>query len=79
MAGQSSEVVQVARSKGSGKKKRTSGGSKGKYRSATSGRYVTAKHAKSSPQTTVKESRAGQFAERFIESHPDTFHELSKR
>lgn len=32
-------------------------GSKGSYRSAISGRYVTAKHGKSSPKTTVKESR----------------------
>ena len=29
---------------------------KGKYRSAISGRYVTAKHGKSSPKTTVRES-----------------------
>lgn len=31
--------------------------SKGSYRSAITGRYVTAKHGKSSPRTTVKESR----------------------
>ncbi|AHY48440.1 Hypothetical Protein RradSPS_3157 (plasmid) [Rubrobacter radiotolerans] len=41
----------MARSKSSG------GSSKGSYRSAISGRYVTAKHGKSSPRTTVKESR----------------------
>ncbi len=35
-------------------KGKKSGG--GKYRSAISGRYVTAKHGKSSPRTTVKES-----------------------
>ena len=34
-----------------------SSGSGGSYRSAISGRYVTAKHGKSSPRTTVKESR----------------------
>ncbi len=32
-------------------------GSGGSYRSAISGRYVTAKHGKNSPRTTVKESR----------------------
>jgi hypothetical protein len=45
-----------AKSSGGGK---SSGGSKssgGHYRSAISGRYVTAKHGKSSPRTTVKES-----------------------
>ncbi len=31
-------------------------GSSGSYRSAISGRYVTAKHGKSSPRTTIKES-----------------------
>ena len=31
-------------------------GSKGKYRSAITGRYVTAAHGKRSPRTTVKES-----------------------
>ncbi len=44
----------MARSKGSGGKK-SSGGS---YRSAISGRYVTAKHGKDSPRTTVKESNS---------------------
>jgi hypothetical protein len=46
----------MARSKGSGGKK-SSGGS---YRSAISGRYVTLKHSKSSPRTTVKESRSNK-------------------
>jgi hypothetical protein len=49
------EAVQVARSKGSGRKK-TSAGTKGTYRSAISGRYVTSKYAKSSPRTTIRES-----------------------
>lgn len=31
----------------------------GNYRSATSGRYVTAKRGKASPNTTVKETRGG--------------------
>lgn len=35
---------------------RRSSGSKGKYRSAISGRYVTKKHGRRSPRTTVKES-----------------------
>ena len=30
------------------------------YRSAISGRYVTEKHGKSSPGTTVKESKSGK-------------------
>ena len=51
----------------------------GKYRSAISGRYVTADYAKRHPKTTVKESRASKFAHRYIKEHPDTFHELSKR
>ncbi len=59
-------------------KKKKSGG-KGKYRSTITGRYVTAKHARRSPRTTVKESRASKFAQSYIERHPDTFHELSKR
>jgi len=42
----------MARKKGSG-----GGSSKGSYHSAISGRYVTAKHGKRSPKTTVKESR----------------------
>ena len=32
------------------------GRSSGSFRSAISGRYVTAKHSKSSPNTTVRES-----------------------
>lgn len=32
------------------------GGSGGGYRSTISGRYVTAKHGKASPHTTVKEA-----------------------
>lgn len=31
----------------------------GSYRSAISGRYVTAKHGKASPNTTVRETRGG--------------------
>jgi hypothetical protein len=34
-------------------------GSHGSYRSAISGRYVTAKHGKASPHITVKEARSG--------------------
>jgi hypothetical protein len=49
------EALRVARSKRSGGKK-SSGGSKGKYRSAVSGRYVTAAHARRAPKTTVRES-----------------------
>jgi hypothetical protein len=30
---------------------------KGKYRSAISGRYVTAQHGRRSPRTTVRESK----------------------
>ncbi len=37
-------------------KSRSSGGS---YRSAISGRYVTAKHGRSSPRTTVREGASG--------------------
>jgi hypothetical protein len=51
----------------------------GKYRSAVTGRYVTAKYGKANPRTTVKESKASKFADRFIKEHPETFHELSKR
>ena len=56
----------MARSRGPGGKKKSPDGSRepGKSRRKT---------------TTTGESRAGRFAERFIESHPDTFHELSKR
>ncbi len=45
----------MAKSKGSGGKGKSSKGT-GKFRSAISGRYVTAKHGKSNPRTTVKES-----------------------
>ncbi len=51
MGGQVSEEVLVSRKKGSGR---------AKYRSAISGRYVTAKHGKSSPRTTVRESAGGR-------------------
>jgi hypothetical protein len=37
--------------------KKGKGSSKGKYRSAISGRYVTKQHGKRSPKTTVKESK----------------------
>jgi hypothetical protein len=47
VVGQGSEEVLVAKKKSSGK---------GKYRSAISGRYVTAAHGKRSPRTTVRES-----------------------
>lgn len=56
----------VARSKGPDGKKKSSDGSREPGKS----------HRKI---TTAGESRAGRFAERFIKSHPDTFHELSKR
>ncbi len=50
----------MPRGKSGGGARKSSGGSQkssgGKYRSAISGRYVTAKHGKSSPRTTVKES-----------------------
>ncbi len=38
-------------------KKSSGSKSSGHYRSAISGRYVTAKHGKSHPRTTVKESK----------------------
>lgn len=34
-------------------------GSGGNHRSAISGRYVTAKHGKASPRTTLQETRGG--------------------
>lgn len=34
-------------------------GSGSSYRSAISGRYVTSKHGKASPNTTLKETRGG--------------------
>lgn len=54
-------------------------GGKGRYRSAITGRYVTAAYARRHPTTTVKESRAAKFAHDYIKDHPDTFRELSKR
>lgn len=48
----------MARSRGSGDKK--SGKVSGKYRSAISGRYVSAKHGKGSPRTTVKQSSSAR-------------------
>jgi hypothetical protein len=42
----------MARGKGSGGKKSSGGG---KYRSAISGRYVTAAHGRRCPRTTVRE------------------------
>ena len=56
MVGQVLGAVRVARSKGSRGEKKSSGGNKGKYRSAVSGRYVTAAHARRAPKTTVRES-----------------------
>jgi hypothetical protein len=41
---------------GGRRSKGRSGGSKGRYRSAISGRYVTAKHGRRSRRTTVRES-----------------------
>jgi len=68
----------VARSKGSNKK--TNNKVKGSYRSAISGRYVTAKHGKSSPRTTVKESNeAREFSSEFNEQYRETLRDLSKR
>ncbi|WP_116087752.1 hypothetical protein [Tropicimonas sp. IMCC34011] len=61
------------------------GKSGGSYRSAISGRYVTAKHGKASPRTTVKEAAgggstgshrsavSGRFvSERYAKTHPKT-------
>ena len=50
-----------------------------KYRSAITGRYVSAAQARRNPKTTVKESRAAKFAHKYIKEHPDTFRELSRR
>lgn len=44
----------MATSKGSGSK---GSSSRGKYRSAISGRYVSPKYGKRHPKTTVKESK----------------------
>lgn len=35
-------------------------GSGGSYRSAISGRYVTARHGRTSPHTTLRETRGGE-------------------
>ena len=48
MVGRVLGAVRVARKKGSS--------GRGKYRSAISGRYVTAAHARRAPKTTVRES-----------------------
>jgi hypothetical protein len=50
-----------------------------RYRSAITGRYVSASHARRHPKTTVKESRAAKFAHQYIKKNPDTFRELAKR
>ncbi len=57
-----------------------------KVRSVPSGRYRITGHKRDTERTVVKDSsprepisKAGRFAKRFIEEHPDTFHELSKR
>lgn len=42
------------------KPKNSGGSGKGSYRSAISGKFVTEKHGKSSPRTTVKESRSSK-------------------
>lgn len=52
---------------------------KGRYRSAITGRYVSAAHARRNPKTTVKESHGAKFAHKYIKEHPDTFRELAKR
>lgn len=45
----------MAKGKGSSGRKSSGGG--GHYRSAKTGRYVTEKHGKTHPSTTVKESK----------------------
>lgn len=68
----------MAKPKGKSGKKKTTG--KGKYRSAISGRYVTAKHGKSSPKTTVVVSEeAREFSNEFNERYRETLRDLSKR
>ncbi len=74
----------MARSKGSGKKRSNKGKSSGgRYRSAISGRYVTAKHGKSSPRTTVTGKDVGpeviEFSREFNERYRETLRDLSKR
>ncbi len=70
----------MARYKATGTKKGKSrkASRNAKSRSAVTGRYVV-KGGQRNPKTTASESKAGRFAESFIERHPDTFHELSKR
>lgn len=53
----------MARSKGPGGKSGGSKGSGGKYRSAISGRYVTATHGRRSPETTITESPSSRARE----------------
>lgn len=69
----------MAKSKGKSHNKKTTG--KGKYRSAISGRYVTAKYGKSSPRTTVRESskEAREFSSQFNERYRETLRDLSER
>ncbi len=64
--------------KGSGKGKGSVGG---KYRSAISGRYVTTKHGKSHPKTTVREvgPEAKEFSRQFNEKYRETLRDLSER
>ena len=50
-------VVASYQMKGGVMAKKGQGSGSGKYRSAISGKYVTAKHGKRSPKTTVKESK----------------------
>jgi len=63
----------------------TKGKAGSSYRSAISGRYVTTKHGKASPRTTVKEAQgggstgshrsavSGRFvSERYAKTHPKT-------
>jgi hypothetical protein len=47
----------VAKGKGNGKRGSQSKGSKGKYRSAAGGRYVSSKYGERHANTTVKESK----------------------
>ncbi len=71
-------MAQVAKGKRGSRSKKTSGS---KYRSAVSGRYVTAKYGRSSPKTTVRESseEAKEFSRKFNEQYRDTLRDLSER
>jgi hypothetical protein len=60
----------VARSKGSSGRKRTSG--KATHKSAVTGRYVTAKHGKVSPE-------AKMFSRRFNKKYRSMLRDLSER